>query len=572
VSSCKKNGLMILDGMMSNHALELFQHFQKNKIPKAGSVIYRFIFFVYFLAEHHIIKASFALRAWKHIVEHLDDKDKEEVLAALSICMKNEKLEIDKHYYLAAEFCEPIGESVWLVKQLKKYSVGNTRSLENKLSLCSAMRLHIDRGFMFNMPKASKEMISTHVELFSEIERDTCRLFNAIGSGNLAHSQSIENILFVIGHIQPLPNIGSHMRQIVSYVTGFAKKFPKKKVRLVVTNEMTTQGFEFNLHALPPTWIKIINRQFKEVIDEKIPKNLELMLLSPHETDSFFNTVAESSLSFQPDITFSWLGFYASELFRKAISEHCPVVSIQFNAGNPPDSDSELILSQGYRDSFVGLERSDDWRHHSIPLVPPKRWTKLDCSTVVDPERFKVVTTLGGGRLEKSFSMYAQETLDRFIRIFEKNVDVDWLLVGIKDTKNLVNADSRIDSLIKQGRLKIIDYFEDLRALYSCCDLYVHLPSTGGGGWGVGMAVFESLPVLAESGTDSNNFLPPESIYRNDHELFDKLEVLIRNREERRVLARIQLSRMDERHRPDNVAKDLFEIAIEAREKWLSKI
>jgi hypothetical protein len=558
-------GEAMLETTMSSHAAGLSPYLRQFGIRHSDSTLTRFVWFLFYLARRNVLEATLCLRVFNRVASILNPGATDLLLSALDACLTRDSRGMTVDYYLVTELCAAVNRSEWAHERFQSVLEGNTTQMDQR-DLLAALHLHVERGFMLNMPAKTDKTVAL---------RDTLRrrLASRIATSGPHESppsasapQNLNRILFVIGHLQALPNIGSHLRQVAGYTFGIASRYPEKQVSLVVTNELTTAAFDFNLHALPPDWREIVERQFVEINGGALPENLSLRLHSPlDEPASYFQEVADSLLAFKPDVAFMWLGFYAADLFRRLVSTTCPVVSIQFNAGNPPDNDSELILSQGYRSDFSDLPRSMAWRNHSLPLVPPKKWKEVDCSTIRRHGRFVIVTTLGGGRLEQTISRYPTRRINEFVGVFTDHPEVDWIMVGVTNSDLISGSDPRVGELVRQGRLSIHPYFEDLRALYACCDTYVHLPGLGGGGWGIAMAVFERLPVLAESGKDSQNFLPRSSLYDPEEAWQERLSVRIRDPRRRSEQAAEQLTRMDHRHSPEMVGEELLAFGIEAR-------
>ncbi len=554
--------MALFDSTMVSYEIALTIYFRQVRIRNSDSSLTRYVAFVFYLAQRNQQSAMLALRVLKRVAASLDDADGRTIEKFLDGFSAKNSLSIDVHYYVVAEICGALNMTWWAEKFFDSW-VEQQPQLETVRLLLSSITLHIERGNWLDMHPASQNTEKLRNKIASTIQ---AKLAASIEQRDLT-TKSIDKILFLFGHIQPLPNIGSHMRQIASYVIGFARQFPKKRVQLIVTNEMTTSNFDFNLHALPKGWKKTLNEQFSELSKKSIPRNLDIVLLDPQQSgDRYFGKIMQTITQFSPDIAFSWLGFFGSDLMRPAIAKICPLISIQFQAGNPMDPCSDLILAHGHRHSFNDLPHASIWRNHDIPLDPPIRRLQLDRNEIRQGCEQLIVTTLGGGRIETCFSRYSPQDCDRFVSMFERFPGLAWILIGVNDSEAICKADQRIRTLVDEGRIRIYTYFDDLRALYLCCDAYVHLPLLSGGGWGIALAIYENLPVLAESGHDADNFLPASSLFEAGVDWTQLLTTVLENDSARASHIESQTKRIRDRHEPEAVAKQLFEFAKEAQQ------
>jgi hypothetical protein len=367
-----------------------------------------------------------------------------------------------------------------------------------------------------------------------------------------------ERVLFFYGHLQVLPNIGSHLRQVASYALGYALTYPNKKVQLLISNEASTKDFALNFHALPRNWKQQASKQLLNVLGlSEFPSNFELSLFSPFDKSDYFSDVTNAINSFSPQFAFSWLGFFSANLLFNYVSNWCPIVSIQFQAGNQPNVHSKNILAQGdLANQAVEKASNFNYINHPIPMVPEEKLRKRTKNDVNPSEAFLVVTTLGNGRIEKAFSRYSHDFIKRFLKLFDDFIDLEWILVGVTDSAAIVSADKGLLDLVQSGRIKLYERIEDLRSFYEHCNMYVHLPGLHGGGWGIALASVEELPVLSQAGGDADNFLPSSCIFHNESEFIDKFNTCITSESVATKLVEEQLDKLSQ-HNIKNVARFL---------------
>lgn len=422
----------------------------------------------------------------------------------------------------------------------------------------SAMRLIIERPqFLLEREKSSIDQ-----ELFDVFcHKLENYLSDQVAPGGVV---SPENILFIFGHAQPLPYIGSHWRQVITYVGGFCDAFPEKNIKLIVTNESVTVDFFQNLHALPKNWEIRLMGQAEEIYGKPLPINLSISLYNPASDENALSDIVKDIKSFSPSVAFSWLGFFSSDIYFKSISKICTIFSIQFQAGNRPNRFSSNIFCQGdsRNQPPSKLVPGYSYINSPIPLVPENKnnlWRKVKAP----PKCFNLVTTLGNHRIEKAFSNYESEFLSNLIQFLNDFDYVTWSFVGVTQ-KDVVLKHYGFESLYKDGRIFFYERVEDLRSFYQFHSAYVHMPKMYGGGWGIGLAVFEGLPVLCQSGGDADNFLPSESLFYNEVEFFEKLASLISDEELRSDLVDLQAKKLRD-HSPVNVAKNMYGRVLEIK-------
>ena len=116
--------------------------------------------------------------------------------------------------------------------------------------------------------------------------------------------------------------------------------------------------------------------------------------------------------------------------------------------------------------------------------------------------------------------------MTKFCDLFAKHQKLEWIFIGVQNS-DVLQFNKCIRDLFDNKRIRAYAWMNDLRSFYEHCNAYVHMPRMIGGGWGIGLAVTENLPVLALRGNDSDNFLPDISLYADDDEFWEKLHEIL---------------------------------------------
>lgn len=423
-------------------------------------------------------------------------------------------------------------------------------SLEILRNVSSIFKLLNERP-QFLFPNGSKFSTGASYELESKVREIIKR--NIYFDKKFKLVKMDEKILILFGHAQPLNNIGSHWRQLATYAKGFASL--GYSVDIVVTNEDTTNlsYVKTNLHALPKNWRTILQEQLIEIIGVDCIEKVALKLFNPHEDRDYFSKVSDAVSKSGALISFVWQGFFTSDLFVGLAKKVSPIAAIEFQAGNPRIEIADYCFIQGKIANRKITE--SNFLEAPIPLVPQENKHTWDNKNICQSGSKVIVTVLGNGRIERAFNdFYDEEFLSKLLDIVDGLGNIEWHLVGVRD--NLLNQESK-DFFRKAGIFKLLDYVDDLRSYYNQCDYYVHLPTLGGGGWGVALAAFENLPILYQMGGDSDNFLIEEFLYEPGRFL-DAFEEMVRCDEMKCISLVAKQNSLLKKHTPENAARALI--------------
>ena len=341
-----------------------------------------------------------------------------------------------------------------------------------------------------------------------------------------------KKFLFVISYLHGNTTSSSHIRQVASYTTGIARLSEDYQVMLLITHENSLNGKYISYRQVTEEYLQVHQEVFKELGDDVLNKNLFINYGVNIEEDNYFDDIYSKITKFNPNVVLCWGGTLQSTVFSRYFFENYPTVLIQFQSSNSVNDLFDIYLSQGYVQSFEGRKNPEKWRNHKIPmLVFEKRKTYLKHEVKKSDDEITIVTTLGGGRIEKIINTYNKNTIDNLVSLLNDYSNTRWVFIGVKDLKILFLKDSRFKELYQKEKIDNIAYENDLRAFYEHCDIYIHLPNFTGGATGVALAIAENIPVVAYKGTDACNFLDKSVVFDNLKSYFDFVKKLIGNKD-----------------------------------------
>ena len=380
------------------------------------------------------------------------------------------------------------------------------------------------------------------------------------------------SFLLMLSWIPANAETGAHLKQLASYSQALALACQAGgegpvRIRVMFTYENMTFWLAQNFQSYSTPGANVIKDTITEALDGLDVDFDVIHVLPPHfdTTQDWITATLDKIDAFNPDCVIRWYGFYASNFTAPVIHKKYPMLGIQFNANNPVDRFSHILLNQG--DLKETHKNDPRWRNHLIPLEVLKRrltFTRAECDL---PENcFAIATTLSGTRLERAILVLTPDKVEQLLSVFERHSNLKWLWIGITDPESLRNHHPELRRLIDTDRIRCIPFSDDLRALYQHCDLYVHLPSMFGGGMGVAMAIVEHRAVLAHAGTDPCNFLAPDTIVEGWDVFLQALDTLILSSPERDRIAQEQKAWLDEKHGLAAVGQEVLGYVSQARQ------
>ena len=221
------------------------------------------------------------------------------------------------------------------------------------------------------------------------------------------------------------------------------------------------------------------------------------------------------------------------------------MIALQFNARNAIDAYAHICLSQG--DKPIVATEDPRWRPHAIPLEVIERRDSLSRDAVRNGhDGLLTVTALAGGRLESAIEAYDDGRIARIGDLFRRWPTLRWDFIAVVDSAKITARHRILHDLVMADRIRLLGSQPDLRAYYQHADVYAHPPGMSGGAMGVAMAIAEGLPVIAHSGSDPCNFLPPDLVSHDFLEFMDLLDRLLRQPDLRDHWANVQAQHLRE--------------------------
>jgi len=346
--------------------------------------------------------------------------------------------------------------------------------------------LGVSKKSILYLQEAVKRIIRNNFELLFKLR---------LPSSHLVES----NVVLLVEHIPFNPKTGAHLSQINNIIEGLLHK--GINVLLMITNEKI--NFDFI------SWRKASKKLALYLEEYHSSKQLKII------SNQFFNLdVAKSNINaineFKPSYIIKFGGALESNVFDLVFLNSVPYIYSQFNAQNVPDLDYDLFLSNGKL-----KENKSKWFDRPIPFNYPITENKTYNDDV------KLITVLGGDRLNKLFSAYIDSEIDRFIRVVNK-VD-SWTFVGSESLIDYFKLNKKTNNLINSGKIKVLGLVSDLLSLYSEYDIFIMPPKSTGGGGGAAIAAGAGLIVLSSVDADCANFLDKKHLIDD----FSNLESMI---------------------------------------------
>jgi len=176
---------------------------------------------------------------------------------------------------------------------------------------------------------------------------------------------------------------------------------------------------------------------------------------------------------------------------------------------------------------------------------------RLDDKTVIN-KKIKLISVLSLGRLEQALKKLSDNEVKK-IQNYLSEGKVTWVFVGVEDS-------SIINQILGYESIDCYEFVDDLVDLYNKMDLFVHFPGAPGGGTGMFMAAYSSLPVIALKDTDAAGYLDDRLLPSSNDELFNMLDKFIKSSDERIKYAKKQLAFIEKTQEEGHFANALKDI------------
>ncbi|MEL6569302.1 MAG: hypothetical protein AAFQ22_12860 [Pseudomonadota bacterium] len=328
-------------------------------------------------------------------------------------------------------------------------------------------------------------------------------------------------VLLALAWVPALPETGAHLRQVASYSRSLfeAARAAGKlcKIRVLFTHDHTTRNLYRQFQSDAKGSRKIIGDHLVEQMPEADRENLTVNYENPttrHSFDGHARNVAINVCRFDPTFAIRWYGFYQSIYIGPALHELCPVLGIQFNAGNPIDDFAHLLLAHGdKRAQALETAGASRWREHAIPLVPLEVHTPVSADALgITHDNRVFVSAIAGGRLDQAIAALSHEEAISIAELLAEDPKIKWHLIAVSDANAVSASRPEWDAFFDSGQIVCVGLVGDVRAYIQHSAGYIQLPMMKGGGMAAAMAVSEGKPVVLWEETDPGNFLSPDTI------------------------------------------------------------
>lgn len=321
---------------------------------------------------------------------------------------------------------------------------------------------------------------------------------------------------------------GPHMRQVCAYATVLAMRPTIEAVRVLITQELGPEGPRVTDGAVDAGRIAELDAEARFLGTSETAAKIEFVVVARNELVWPCMAAFDAALAFRPDVLLAFQGIFQSRALPPVLARYVPTIAVQSNANNPEPDYCDLVLAQGHHTDFSDKPHPDKWRDHPIPVLPLPKTSLMDVAELGPPNRVRIATALGNGRLDRLLMADDGILLDRIIAFLQLHREAVWLLIGLADPSRLA-SEIAARSPDLTDRLRPLPRMPDLRAIYEHCRIYMHLPGEAGGGMAAAMAVAEGLAVVVPNYADAANFIPTDTLYKSEVQGFQRLVVLLKN-------------------------------------------
>ncbi|MDQ2860491.1 MAG: Stf0 family sulfotransferase [Pseudomonadota bacterium] len=369
------------------------------------------------------------------------------------------------------------------------------------------------KGFHHQLDVGLKPRMRSNISILVErLERALLRHFELPKRTQTA-TEGGKRVLLLIDHLPPRGRMFAHTRQVCTYAAALALNPGVEAVCVMASQETAPENPFLAATELGPEHELGWRAEIEELAGAPVPK---VRFITPERVGPvrpYARSVA-AVRDFDPDIVFDHQGIFRARLLPLLLHPRAAMVAVQMNQVNPEPPYADLVLAHGYSTDFSAKPTPAKWRSHKVPLIPFPRESSIAPSELGPDSPLRIVTVLTLGRLETGLMRDDAAGLKFVIAFLEEHLQAVWLLVAIEDPEAFAQV---IAPYLPPGiadRIRLLPVVSDLRAIYQHCQIYMHLPTLGGGNMGMAMAVAEGIPVLAREGTDAANILWPDQVYR----------------------------------------------------------
>lgn len=295
------------------------------------------------------------------------------------------------------------------------------------------------------------------------------------------------------------------------------KYYPEFKIKIFVEDNFIISREEV---VFPHFYSSATSSQCQNVHKEYLGKHRVDIYYSNPQMSKINRTkeIVEKISQFDPDVIYTTSDLSVA---REILYPYYPVVHMSYGGYNFSTLAHAYALYDELIDNTKNLNKTlkmiDEKRIFSIKLgvgfQEPQRIIHRNEYDIREND-FVLITV--GNRLDVEMS---KEFIDTICSFIENMQNVRWLVVGPKQIEYLNN---RYAPLISNRKIIKISYEKDLPALYRICDVYAN-PIRKGGGFSIGMAMNEGLPVIVtKDSQDGSSWIGIENCIDSKYEVYMK--------------------------------------------------
>lgn len=369
------------------------------------------------------------------------------------------------------------------------------------------------------------------------------------------------NLRIAIHYDQLLALNHSPTKLALDMAKNLKRYYPNYKVMIFIEDNFITKTSE---NILPYYYLSTTSSTIREIHKD---------YLEGYEVDIYYSNTEESKLDrtkeivkeiseFNPDVIYSNSDL---SIAREILYPYYPTIYVSHGGMNFSTLADKYILYKEIRNKIMDINKEINLIEESkivkalqgIDISNPKKHINKYDYNIKDNE-FILITV--GNRLMSDMNEKFINTICNFIN--SKN-DVKWIIVG-RDIRNYIKE--KYKEILIREKIILIDYEEDLAALYKISDVYVN-PVRNGGGMSIAMAMNQGVAVLVtENSVDGVSWVGKKNSVKNEGLAYqEELELLYNDRNYLNEKKKLMLISINDRKGYKTKVNQLIEIINELK-------
>jgi glycosyltransferase involved in cell wall biosynthesis len=385
---------------------------------------------------------------------------------------------------------------------------------------------------MSMMASLKEEEAKIYIQLYDDYQKVIRKIVasfrNDVRSKNALYIPSTKKIAFLIG--QMLTLLHSPTSVILNYARNLKKYYPDYEIQIFVSDAF----------VYPPSEL-IYNRYFRSEPSGKCKDTGITIHYSNHQLSRAERLKQELDLihSFGPEIIFDLDGY---NLVKEFIFEDYPILEFSMNGISRSEKSDIYISGRDAEDVYDqyrihGLSRRKYYKHTIGVDFLEKARTVLRDDYHLTEDHYLMITV--GNRLLPEVD---EPFIDLIASFIADKPNARWMIVGLTELPILSH---KYPEIVEKNVI-FIKLEKDLAALYQVCDVYLN-PFRTGGGFSAGMAMKQSLPVVAlAEKSDVQVYIGVENCVQNLTEYSSELNRLYADPDYSRTKGSIMKKRIEE--------------------------